>query len=128
MTNSPNEVVTSLKQDQTSLKQDQISLLPCPFCGGEAISRGSDYEGYWVTCKGCMAFPYKKNTREQAIEAWNTRHGELEAHQNGMWAQTLTPELMDYLAERIADEVEKRLSAKTITKTCDVWQPWSECY
>ena len=42
---------------------------------------------------------------------------------------TLTPELMDYWAERIADEVEKRLTAKrseTTPKPVDVWQPWSE--
>ena len=54
-------------------KRSETALKPCPFCGGEAISRGSDYDGYWVTCRGCMAFPFKKNTRERAIEAWNTR-------------------------------------------------------
>lgn len=58
----------------------ETKLLPCPFCGGEAIAE--DLLGdYWhVYCQQCKAgtsiFNESDlgNTKEQAIEAWNTRH------------------------------------------------------
>lgn len=61
------------------MMSDETTLLPCPFCGGEA--KLSHYETFdndeWaVECMGvceiqpatCLFF-----TKEQAIEAWNTR-------------------------------------------------------
>ena len=51
-------------------------LKSCPFCGGEAevIKRESEYpyvHGVW--CKGCRCRTSFEKSREEAIEAWNTR-------------------------------------------------------
>lgn len=51
-------------------------LLPCPFCGGEALldhnTQGREYwEGFCPTCDfGAQDRPEKV----AAIKAWNTRH------------------------------------------------------
>lgn len=54
----------------------EIKLLPCPFCGGEAILRGHCvFENAWMVecqnkeCKCKTEFAPK----EEAIEIWNTR-------------------------------------------------------
>ena len=56
--------------DKTSDKR----LLPCPFCGGEA-ELNLFLGNYCVTCTECMGaiFPAKGMTKEEAIQAWNTR-------------------------------------------------------
>jgi Lar family restriction alleviation protein len=48
-----------------------IKLLPCPFCGGEAISDSCG--NHWVRCTFCGARGSVGNTRKEAIEQWNTR-------------------------------------------------------
>lgn len=46
-------------------------LLPCPFCGGEAIiDEGQGF--FWVTCGECFASGAATGEK-QAIAAWNTR-------------------------------------------------------
>lgn len=71
-----------------------IELLPCPFCGGDAVLFTRD-SAYWVQCitkgdepmGGCLngTAVYKRHSeipaldydpREKAIEAWNTRQVE----------------------------------------------------
>jgi hypothetical protein len=72
----------------------KIKLKPCPFCGGKAelqeclfqtapdcgYERVPSYDSFYVHCNGCSfaRLPYwgtsNYNTREQAIEAWNTRY------------------------------------------------------
>jgi len=47
-------------------------LKPCPFCGGEA-EYGLTFAGEEVYCKKCHAAMPRISTKEQAIEAWNTR-------------------------------------------------------
>ena len=48
-------------------------LKPCPFCGGEAIIDGCDDTLWIVICKECNASIGYKETKEEAIEAWNKR-------------------------------------------------------
>ena len=47
-------------------------LKPCPFCGGEAewfINK----HAYMVECQNCYARGSLELTKQDAIEAWNTR-------------------------------------------------------
>lgn len=47
-------------------------LKPCPFCGGEASLHIHDR--YGVECDNCsMGLGCIKLTKEEAIQAWNTR-------------------------------------------------------
>lgn len=50
-----------------------IELKPCPFCGGYAIIDGCDDTLWIVICKECNASIGYKETKEEAIEAWNRR-------------------------------------------------------
>ena len=67
----------------------EIKLLPCPFCGGECHLYMDKFAKYFTGCEEC-GFYYgieiehdcelehgwiaKHNTREEAIESWNTRN------------------------------------------------------
>ena len=64
-------------------------LLPCPFCGGEAVmyhqsSKYTDYDGNYIHCLecGCRTKLFEclgttgkthKDTKAEAIKVWNTR-------------------------------------------------------
>lgn len=55
-------------------------LLPCPFCGNEALLLGGgEYEGiqqgYTVECHNCSATTayFGADNMQEAIEAWNKR-------------------------------------------------------
>lgn len=54
-------------------------LKPCPFCGSTDIKSMDSY----MECLGCTAYGpgvfYGEDAEEQAMEAWNRRHGEKEA-------------------------------------------------
>lgn len=63
-------------------------LKPCPFCGGDAeekyVRRKTKYRLFtfpdithfvYIKCKVCGANTSIKETRENAIEAWNRRAG-----------------------------------------------------
>ena len=56
---------------------NQIELLPCPFCGGEAIltSRETNYFAtrFFVICDNCHASSKWCQNKEEAAEAWNRR-------------------------------------------------------
>lgn len=57
-------------------------LEPCPFCGGEAETMGSDYFAiYAAACKDkdCIGFYCRDmnfKTIDEAVEAWNRRANE----------------------------------------------------
>lgn len=54
----------------------EIKLLPCPFCGGEAIVyEDEQYNQYMIGCKNCCAVePMTEWTsKENVIAQWNTR-------------------------------------------------------
>lgn len=53
-------------------------LKPCPFCGGDEIYltvASTVGKVYWakVDCNRCFCGTSKKDTEEDAIEAWNRR-------------------------------------------------------
>lgn len=50
-------------------------LLPCPFCGGEAVlEHGTEYAPWFeVDCPNCDAEGPVRPTEAEAIEAWNKR-------------------------------------------------------
>lgn len=46
----------------------------CPFCGAENLSTCEDFAGCWVVCENCATEgPKGAPTKEEAIEAWNSR-------------------------------------------------------
>lgn len=47
-------------------------LLPCPFCGGEA-EYALTFAGEEATCKTCHAAMPRTTTKQNTIDAWNTR-------------------------------------------------------
>ena len=52
------------------------TLLPCPFCGGEAVECDIKqlFANGWVGCQRCRCFmDFVKNGKPLAIAAWNSR-------------------------------------------------------
>ena len=75
-------------------------LKPCPFCGGEAIIDGCDDTLWIVICKECNASIGYKETKEEAIEAWNKRI-----------EPTFTPDELDAIRRNVRDlRAERELS------------------
>ncbi|WP_041544383.1 MULTISPECIES: Lar family restriction alleviation protein [Chelativorans] len=50
---------------------------PCPFCGSRRTQDSASHYGfvsiYFVVCRDCHADGPAKDTRSEAIQAWNTR-------------------------------------------------------
>ena len=54
----------------------EIKLLPCPFCGGDNLGFYHNHlfrDGYEVRCYDCHFGLQESRTKQEAIEAWNTR-------------------------------------------------------
>ena len=86
-------------------------LKPCPFCGGEAIIDGCDETLWIVICKECNASIGYKETKEEAIEAWNKRI-----------EPTFTPDELDAIRRNVRDlRAERELSKieQSIIDKCD---------
>lgn len=86
-------------------------LKPCPFCGGEAIIDGCDDTLWIVICKECNASIGYKETKEEAIEAWNWRI-----------EPTFTPDELDAIRRNVRDwRAERELSKieQSIIDKCD---------
>ena len=49
-------------------------LLPCPFCGGEAtLNRDNAIGRYFAFCMKCKVRQENRLSREDSVNAWNTR-------------------------------------------------------
>lgn len=49
-------------------------ILACPFCGSEKVGCYESWTHWACQCDECGATMVKRGSREEAIEAWNTRH------------------------------------------------------
>lgn len=48
-------------------------LLPCPFCGGNAVVELDDNLGHWIECSKCVTTGPTHSSRRGAFEHWNRR-------------------------------------------------------
>jgi Lar family restriction alleviation protein len=55
----------------------ETRLKKCPFCGGRNLERQWTEAAYMIACNKCD-FEMFKSSKSEAIQAWNTRHQELE--------------------------------------------------
>jgi len=59
------------------MEENKEEIKPCPFCGGRCICNNplsSDVvKGWYIACTNCYAFTAKWDSKEDAIEHWNTR-------------------------------------------------------
>lgn len=55
----------------------ELKLLNCPFCGGEAkiatYDWGNSVKEYWIYCNPCDCASGRYHSKEEVINAWNTR-------------------------------------------------------
>jgi hypothetical protein len=60
---------------------------PCPFCESENVCLEADHNYYgsdwWVTCDDCGCRGPKRDTAEQATDAWNTAKCRVKAEAEG---------------------------------------------
>jgi hypothetical protein len=60
-----------------NLAEAETALLPCPFCGGEAIFLFAEQgKRFWVECRGhCPTWPHtpRYDIFQEAAAAWNKR-------------------------------------------------------
>jgi Lar family restriction alleviation protein len=73
-TNTPSSGEGITIQSTTMSNTEQ--LLPCPFCGGEAVYFPQEYPDktfHAVKCKNCYIVWEGHPTKSAAIEKWNTR-------------------------------------------------------
>lgn len=84
-----------------NMSTDTIKLLPCPFCGGEAMAIENNFytDIHSVMCRNCFAESDRYHTQKEAIKQWNTR------------------KLMQEILEKLQDELE--LSGKEKVRTID---------
>lgn len=93
------------------------NLKPCPFCGGTKIvidgckgleecklfEECDDEEFYAVVCDftqgGCGASGGYRETKEQAITAWNKRSGDTSIKKRDAYITVLTKALLDHCAK-----------------------------
>ena len=53
---------------------DAAELLPCPFCGGEAMLQTVWRASFEAACDSCTARGPRASAPAEAIAAWNRRH------------------------------------------------------
>lgn len=84
-------------------------LKPCPFCGGKAIIDGCD-DTLWITiCKKCNASIGYKETKQDAIDAWNRRI-----------EPTFTPDEIDIIARYMRQDFDGNGALeRAILKKCN---------
>lgn len=53
-------------------QEQAAGVMPCPFCGGEALEHSANGE-FWMRCVDCNATSDMHGRYEKALEAWNRR-------------------------------------------------------
>ena len=88
-------------------------LKPCPFCGGKAILSeshtvaGETFELCFVFCESCCAETSLHNTKQDAIEAWNSRA-----------EPTFTPDEIDAIKRMFSEHFERKPNEGAIIEKC----------
>lgn len=66
--------IEKLERNETQPKEEEI--LACPFCGSSDIefyNFGQGCDSWRASCLNCDTFCQNKQTKQEAIEAWNKR-------------------------------------------------------
>ena len=68
------EITAQIEVSTKELAEHMLSaeLMPCPFCGGVA-KHTFVMDDHWVSCTVCGVSGKIANTRQHAVDAWNTR-------------------------------------------------------
>lgn len=67
---SPFAAMESMNMDENV----SVNLLPCPFCGGEAVLDNLiDQDDFFVSCKTCEVQQIANYRGPESIRRWNTR-------------------------------------------------------
>lgn len=77
-------------------------LKPCPFCGGKAVlTHGREQYSWQVECLSCSTTSneYSCNEKDKAINAWNSRHNEVNIEYNNEEALKATSKLLEALRD-----------------------------
>ena len=51
------------------------SLSPCPRCNCTNVDKVSHHDGVFIRCVACRQEGPKKDTEQEAVDAWNKRIG-----------------------------------------------------
>ena len=68
------EITAQIEVSTKELAEHMLSaeFMPCPFCGGVA-KHTFVMDDHWVSCTVCGVSGKIANTRQHAVDAWNTR-------------------------------------------------------
>ncbi len=64
------------EKTQPTTEVDCVVLLPCPFCGEQAVEDDEEVgtqTKHWVCCSCCNAMVYSFVSAKRAAQAWNNR-------------------------------------------------------
>ena len=96
-------------------------LLPCPFCGGEAVSTcDEDNHIHMITCNECGGSTDWCDSEEDAVSAWNTRTAAESVRAANARAEGLEKPLASFRAQLIA-QVEANKQAAINSPQCADW-------
>ena len=82
-------------------------LKPCPFCGGEAKLKETEYLGMSIVCSKCGAKTSYRLSRSLVVKAWNKR------------AQPeFTPDELDVIKRMFTEHFSRKPNEGAIIEKC----------